>query len=186
MKGLVFTELLELLEAEHGLEFVDKLLSESSLASGGAFTSVGVYPSEDMRELVKVLSRLTDTPPGELLIWFGRRLFPRLMESHADIPGRRDDAFSLLQDLDSIIHVEVLKLYPDAELPRFHVRFEDGERMELVYESTRPFADLAEGLIRGCLEYFGESVELSREEVGDMGLRGARFVLRRIGASNED
>lgn len=73
------------------------------------------------------------------------------------------DAFSFLSGIEDIIHAEVLKLYPDAELPRFIVEHHDAQRLVLLYQSPRHFEDLAEGLMHGCVAHFGESIRIERE-----------------------
>ena len=43
MKGVIFTEFLELVEKKFGLAMVDKIIGQSNLASEGIYTSVGTY-----------------------------------------------------------------------------------------------------------------------------------------------
>jgi hypothetical protein len=184
VKGLVFTELLEYLESQGGLKLTDRIITGSNLPSGGAYTAVGTYDSAEMLSLVGTISSVTGKPAREILLSFGHALFPRLLETHPNMPGRRDDAFSLLEDLHGIIHVEVRKLYPDAELPSFRAERLSANRMRVSYESTRPFADLAEGLIRGCCAHFGEAIEMTREPEPEGRLDRARFVLTRVERSD--
>jgi hypothetical protein len=47
----------------------------------------------------------------------------------------------------------------------------------MAYRSTRPFADLADGLIRGCIDHFGKPIDVAREDVPGAGGTAARFVL---------
>jgi hypothetical protein len=185
MKGLVFTYLLEFLEAEHGLVFVDRLLSETDLPSGGAYTVVGTYDASEMIALIGTLSRLTGQSPREVCILAGSALFPRLMESLVDDPAEYASAVSVIESLESIIHVHVRKLYPDAELPRFDTRRLDDDRLEVIYQSSRPFADLAEGLMRGCCDHFGENVEISRD-ASENGAFEAKFLLVRRNRNSSD
>jgi len=78
-----------------------------------------------------------------------------------------------------VIHVEVLKLYPDAEVPHFEVLDRTDDRLVLLYESTRHFCDLAEGLMHACAIHFGETIDIAREALpADIGSR-ERFVLTR-------
>lgn len=56
MKGIVFTEFLELVEDKFGLEMVDKIISSSELESGGIYTSVGTYSFSEMLQLLQHLS----------------------------------------------------------------------------------------------------------------------------------
>ena len=51
MKGIIFTEFLELVEEKFGLGMVDKIISQSELNSGGAYTSVGTYEFSEMLQL---------------------------------------------------------------------------------------------------------------------------------------
>ena len=41
MKGIVFSEFLDLVEVKFGLEMVDKIIDQSNLESKGVYTSVG-------------------------------------------------------------------------------------------------------------------------------------------------
>ena len=43
MKGIVFTEFLEMVEEKYGLEMVDDIIENANLQSHGAYTSVGTY-----------------------------------------------------------------------------------------------------------------------------------------------
>ena len=59
MKGVVFTELLEMVEARFSLGVVDTIITRSAPASGAHYTSVGTYPSEELVALVRELSAVT-------------------------------------------------------------------------------------------------------------------------------
>lgn len=48
MKGMIFTEFLEMVEEKFSMEMVDQILSESDLPSGGIYTSVGNYPHTEI------------------------------------------------------------------------------------------------------------------------------------------
>ena len=53
MKGIVFTEFLDLVEAKFGYEVVDHIIQESKLPNEGAYTGVGTYPHGEMVALGK-------------------------------------------------------------------------------------------------------------------------------------
>ena len=86
---------------------------------------------------------------------------------------------NLSEVLEDVIHVEVRKLYPDAELPRFATEVFTDNQLILVYESSRHFEDLAEGLIHGCIKYFGESISVVREAIQIDNHPQERFILTR-------
>ena len=77
--------------------------------------------------------------------------------------------------------MEVQKLYPDAMLPSVRYAELDADSFEVCYESARPFADLAAGLIHECVQHFAEPFEIERDESESPGT-SARFVLRRVAA----
>ncbi|MNY76012.1 hypothetical protein D3C86_2154630 [compost metagenome] len=45
------------------------------------------------------------------------------------------------------------------------------------YRSARPFADLAEGLIAGCINHYGEKIDVTREDLSDSAGTAAWFTL---------
>jgi len=48
MKGVVFTEFLDMVEAKFSADMVDDIIDDAKLASGGAYTAVGTYPHSEM------------------------------------------------------------------------------------------------------------------------------------------
>lgn len=177
MKGMVFTEFLDMVEATWSLDMVDRIIEDARVPSGGAYTAVGTYPHEEMIALVTALAAATGRPPGELTRAFGRHLFGRFSQLYGRFFEGVGDSFQFLAGIEEIIHAEVRKLYPDAELPGFEVQ--TGPRtLVLTYFSRHPFADLAHGLIEGCVAHFGDPVGITRETPEHPAAQ-ACFVLRR-------
>jgi hypothetical protein len=182
MRGLIFTEFVALVEEKFGLAMSDDILSQPGLTDGGAYTSVGNYDHHEMLALVTALAERSGLPADELCRVFGEWLFTKLARGFDFAVKPHRDAFSFLQSLDGVIHVEVKKLYPDARLPSVPVTRCDERELVMEYRSERPFADVAEGLIRGCLAWYGERATLHREPLGADGARAARFTVNRTGA----
>lgn len=179
MKGIVFCELINMVEECFSLETADQIIAASNLETGGAYTAVGTYDHREIVELVSHLSTITGTPAAHLLRNFGEYLFRRFSLLYPTYFATQNSTFDFLGILDNKIHVEVKKLYPDAELPVFHHEFPDRQRMVFVYMSSRPFGDLAEGLIRGCIDYFKEKIVLTREDLPAKEGTHVRFTLNR-------
>jgi len=176
MKGIVFTEFLEFVEQQYSPNIVDNIIDASNLSTDGAYTSVGTYDCEELLQLVSALSKETQTPSADLVCAFGQHLFKCLATHYPQFIEGVNSTFDFLQSIHSHIHVEVHKLYPDAELPTFKYTFPLENQMVMHYQSKRPLADLAEGLIRGSIEYFGEKVVIQREnDLSDN--TSARFIL---------
>lgn len=178
MKGIIFTEFVEMVETQFSIELADELLTSPDLASGGAYTSVGSYDHREMLNLVTNLSKKTNIPVPDLARVFGSYLFERFAHLYPQFFSDIDNALDLLACVDNYIHMEVRKLYTDAELPRVIYEHTADGKMRLVYRSARPFADVAEGLIRGCIKHYDEPIEVARDESSPDG-KNAIFILTR-------
>ena len=179
MKGVVFTEFLDMVEAKFSADMVDDIIDDAQLASGGAYTAVGTYPHAEMVALGVALAQRSGLSFSELLRTFGEHLFGRFAVVYPAFFEGIPDSFTFMAGIEEVIHAEVLKLYPDAELPRFVVEAHDEDRLVLLYESGRHFEDLAEGLIRGCAAHFRERVDIRRETVASGDGRRERFTMSR-------
>lgn len=165
MKGIVFREFIDMVEQQFSPELADTIISASDLSTNGAYTSVGTYPHAEMVSLVSNLSAETGKPVPALLNHFGRHLFGRFTQIHPQYVSSYHSAFELLQKLDGNIHVEVRKLYYDAELPSFTYESLADGGMHFDYRSQRGLADFAEGLIQGCIAHFSEPVTVQRADL---------------------
>jgi hypothetical protein len=179
MKGVVFTEFMDMVEQRFSADMLDDIIDDAQPASGGAYTAVGTYPHGEMVALVSALAARSGAPVPDLLRAFGEYLFGRFFQGYPSFFKGQHDAFSFLAGIDDVIHAEVRKLYPDAELPRFEVEHHDERCLRIVYSSGRHFEDLAEGLIVGCIAHFGQPATLRRETVGEGEQRRERFLLER-------
>lgn len=164
MKGIVFTEFMDMVENVFSLNVLEDIIEKSELPNGGAYTSVGTYNHEEIVRMTANLSQAVDTPVGTLLEVFGKHLFGRFSERYPELFEGVKQPFEFLKKIDNYIHVEVKKLYPDAELPRFYYEQKSAKELTLYYLSSRHFEDLAVGLIQGCLEYFKVKGEVRKSE----------------------
>jgi hypothetical protein len=165
MKGLVFREFLGMVEEEFGYETVDAIIEKSKVPSKGVYTSVGTYNVEEMFALVGELSREKDIPADKLLFVFGKYIFSVFLNSYPHFFKNKNNSFHLLADVEDTIHVEVLKLYPEAELPSFEVKQISENELSMLYQSTRRLSDFAEGIVTECLLYFKENATIKKEMV---------------------
>jgi hypothetical protein len=183
MKGLVFTEFLEMVEAKFSADMVDRILESADLPSGGAYTSVGTYEHAEMIELVTCLSRETGISQHDLVRTFGTYLFEHFHQTFPMYFEGVRSSFDFLRKVQDYIHVEVRKLYPDAELPSFAHEMPAPDRFVLVYHSSRPFSALAEGLVRACIAHFREPIDLTVEDLSEGRGTSARFLLSKGAAA---
>jgi hypothetical protein len=159
MKGVVFTELLSFAEQEIGPAEVE------AIVAGGSYDATGSYDHGEILTVVARLAAAADVLPDELLRRFGAHLFHRFADLYPVFLVGTDSALEFLGSIESHIHGELRQLYPDAEFPGFECQRGANGELTMVYRSGRCLADLAEGLIRGCAEHFGEPIDLVREEL---------------------
>ena len=166
MKGIVFTEFLDMVEEKFSMDMVDTIINSSNLASNGVYTAVGTYDYSEIVQLSVNLSKESNIPLDQLLKIFGEHLLLEVFsKKFPDYFKSENDVFSFLEKVDSYIHQEVLKLYPDAELPKFSTHLIDDNELHMTYESNRSFADLADGLINGAIQYYKENITKERENL---------------------
>jgi hypothetical protein len=169
MKGILLREF---------VDFAERELGEAGHALRGRhFDGAATYPDEELVTLVERASADSGCPVPELLQRYGTYLFGSFVALYPVFLIDVDSAFDLLARIETYVHGEVQKLYPDARFPRFEVHAPGPGRLDMRYVSARPFADVAEGLIRGCIAHFGGGIDLRREDVPGAAGREARFIL---------
>jgi hypothetical protein len=177
MKGVIFTEFFEMVEREFGMQMLEQIIDETSSLSGGSYTSVGTYAHTEMVGYAQALSRNTNTPVPDLVRHFGNYLAGSFHRGHSQHFDSCTSLFDMLKNVEEHIHVDVRKLYPDAELPVFSYQ-EVSERLFILdYESTRGFADLAQGLIEGVAKQYQEKITIARADHMLDGLHKSRFTI---------
>jgi hypothetical protein len=111
---------------------------------------------------------------------FGQYVFARLYDLHREYLPEWNNAFDVFRKIDDHIHIEVVKLYPDAELPKFIIEKDTNEEMILLYSSVRPLAPFAEGIIQGCIEYFNTPMSVEHITLDMVENRyQAKFIIKK-------
>ncbi len=166
MKGIVFSEFLGMVDKKFSIEMSERLIDEVNPPSGGAYTTVGTYDSQEIIDLVAKLSEITSISVSDLLKTFGRHLLMRFAEIFPEFfEGTTTSTLDFIPLVESYVHLEVKKLYSDAELPSFTCVTPYPGRLEMTYRSARNLPDLAEGLILGLANHFNEHIEVKRESI---------------------
>ncbi len=163
MKGIVFTEFLEMVESKFGLETVDAIIEDSQLSSEGIYTSIGTYDFNEMVSLLTNLSAKVKIDVDTLIYTFGQYLFTSLGKAHPDVIQNYTNPLALIYSIEDHIHIHVKKLYPDAELPTFKILEKTDTSISMIYSSSRGLYRLAHGLIEKCFEHYNSSATVSYE-----------------------
>lgn len=177
MKGIIFTEFLEMVEDKFSPEVADRIIEASNLDSDGAYTAVGTYDHGELIQMVVHLSAESDLDVPLLVKTFGNFLFTRFVVLYPRFFEETQSCFDFLELIENHIHVEVKKLYPEAELPSFATTRINDHTLEMIYSSERPFAPVAEGLIEGCIAHYQEPIDLQVKDLSDGANNHAKFTL---------
>ncbi|GAA60768.1 hypothetical protein P20652_2635 [Pseudoalteromonas sp. BSi20652] len=163
MKGIIFTEFLEMVENHFSAEVADQIIELNDLDSKGAYTSVGNYNKEELVKLITSLSACVNLPITVLLKEYGKYLLSRFVIYYPYFFKDLTNTFDFLDTIDRHVHVEVKKLYSNAELPSFQTKRLSRTQMQMFYQSSNPFALLADGLIEGAANHFGENIHVDSD-----------------------
>ena len=176
MKGIVFTEFMELVEEKFGLEVVNEIIESSDLKSKGVYTSIGTYPFYEMLQLVSSLSKQVSIPADDLIFAFGEHFFDYLELSYPRIFESYTTPVHFLSSVEGHIHVQVKKIYPDAELPNFRVKELSSTQFQMIYSSQRALYRFAEALIIKTFKYYGVDHDISFEKLNEKGTE-VKFII---------
>jgi hypothetical protein len=171
MKGIVFTEFLSLVEDKFGLETVDEIIQKSDLPSKGIYTSIGTYNFSEMLSLLLHLSEKTSLSIDELLYTYAEHFFGVLVGTYGELLNRYKDPIEMLASIENHIHVEVRKIYPDAELPTFTVLEKTDNKLVLEYMSSRAMYSFGLGLMHKTFEHFGQKAEITLDKIKSDGTK---------------
>ncbi|WP_280156356.1 heme NO-binding domain-containing protein [Piscinibacter sp. XHJ-5] len=174
MKGIVFNLLEAVVRRDHGDDVWEALLEQASV--DGAYTSLGNYPDDEITRLVGAAAAALDMSPDDVVRWFGRNALPLLAKKHPHFFDAHKSTRPFLLALNDVIHSEVRKLYPGADVPVFTYDTSSPDVLLMYYRSHRKMCALAEGFIEATAAHYDEEISLDQPECMKRG--DERCVLR--------
>jgi hypothetical protein len=177
MRGILFHEFMAFAEERFGSDVATRLVPRHE--GHPSWNPVAAYSHEGLLDLAERLGGLTGSDRQDLLRAYGARLFHRLAALYPGFLVGARSFFPFVASFQAAIHDELQKLHPDSEVPRIRCTSRGADRLELVYHSPRRLGDLAEGLLRGCAEHFGERVAIERVDVAEPVGQTVHFTLAR-------
>ena len=176
MKGIVFTEFLDLVEEKFGLEMVDAIISQSKLESKGVYTSIGTYSFSELLQLLQNLQTKTGISIDNLLLIYGEHFFSVIETNYKDLLSSYNDPIEMLASIENHIHVEVRKIYNDAELPTFIIKEKTKKTLILIYKSSRSMHHFGLGLMNKTFEHFNSKATIILEKIKKDGTE-VKFII---------
>lgn len=161
MKGVIFNLAEEVITDSYGEDTWDALLEAAGL--DGSYTSLGNYPDEHLFRLVDAAASRLGVAGADVVRTLGEGALPLLAERYPFFFADHRSTRSFLLTLNEIIHSEVRKLYPGAEVPEFDFDASDPMWLAITYRSPRKLCALAEGFINGAARHFREVATIEHD-----------------------
>ncbi|WP_261841203.1 heme NO-binding domain-containing protein [Aliamphritea ceti] len=159
MKGVIFNILEEMVIDKCGMMAWNDILDK--LGQDGVYTAGKSYPDDKLFALVGEVSARLELPAEAVVGAFGEFLFDQLARRYPVFLETQATLKDFLKSIDSVIHVEVRKLYESPDLPTISYREPEANTLVMEYRSPRQLCLLAEGLIRGAASRYKESIEMT-------------------------
>ncbi len=175
MRGVVFSQFLERVEARFGLDMVETLIEKTQPASGGVYTAVGSYPYEELHAMILELSDQTQIPAEILIEKFAMHIFDNYVNTYPDIVKNYQSSMAFIKDFEKNIQFEIQKLYTDESVPSFKYEERPGE-LTLHYESVHPLVHFAKGLIEATFRYFNDACFIKKSTFSDDWKQGTFII----------
>jgi hypothetical protein len=179
VKGIIFSEFLNLVESKFGLETVDEIILKSDLESKGVYTTIGTYSFSEMLQLLQHLSTKTDISIDNLLLVYAEHFFSVIENSYPGLLATYKDPIEMISSIESHIHIEVRKIYPDAELPTFIVEEKKEDLLIIIYKSSRAMHHFGLGLMNKTFEYFNAKASIVLEKIKEDGTE-VKFIINKM------
>jgi hypothetical protein len=160
MKGILFNVVEDVVTEAMSADTWDDVIDAAGV--DGSYTSLADYPDSDLAAIVEAIGTAAGLSSTETLTLAGRLGFKHLARRNPHLLDGIDGWEQLVSSLDDIIHPEVRKIYPDAEVPGFAATEIDGG-LRVQYTSRRGLCALADGLIVGGGEWYDTALDVEHE-----------------------
>ena len=159
MKGVVFNLLEAYIEEKLGEGKYEEIMEECTLKTKEPFVGPGTYPDQDLMAIAAATIKVAGISLPEALRSFGRFCFNKLSAQYPCFVSPYSHPKPFLKSVESIIHVEVKKLYEDSMPPGFTYIDTASNRLIIQYRSERMLCQFMEGLIDGVAGYYQSPVQ---------------------------
>ncbi|MFJ2775459.1 MULTISPECIES: heme NO-binding domain-containing protein [unclassified Kitasatospora] len=176
MKGVVFDLFNEVVSQKYGLTAWEDLINAAGVE--GVYTSLGNYPDAEFLKIVAEAASMFGMSEDEIVRWLGREALPIFADRYPVFFERHSSARTFLLTLNDIIHPEVRRLYPGADVPSFRFDTSSDDVLIMSYRSERQLCWFGEGLIEGAAVHFGESVQIKQPRCTGRGDEECVFEVR--------
>lgn len=162
MLGFFFIELKQYITSKKNDAAWNAVLDKAGL-SGKTYLNGLDYPDKEMVKLVVSEASMAGTPVGHVLREFGRFLGGDLFTAYRPLIDTSWKTLDFLEHVEETIHKVVRARNRKAEPPRLVVNRITEREVMIDYRSKRKFCQLAQGIVLGVADHYGEKIELVEE-----------------------
>ncbi len=165
MKGIIFNLLENLVIDKFGDEIMEEIFEEAEFSvDAPPFIATETYPVSDLVAIVALLSEKSNIPIDDLIYEFGKYMFPNLADKYPVFFKDVDSPLEFLKNVNDIIHVEVRKIFTEANPPIVKIEDINQNKATLHYSSERKLCRLLEGLLDGVAIHFGKKITYNHKQ----------------------
>lgn len=153
MKGLLFTELLEMVEEEYGYTVANAVVLNAELRSRGIYANARTYHWKELSLIMGHLHQQTKVPFDLLGQRFGRHLCKRILIAYPQHKNYINRIFALITK--------------KAEVPVFRYIYSDDKSLTLLYNPKVRANCMTNSVIQGYLEHLQQLSRVTETILAD-------------------
>jgi hypothetical protein len=180
MHGIIFAELRNYAETEHGPGTWNALLEKASLKNR-VYAAVQEYPDTEIISIVMAACAKTGLSVSEVLEDFGRFIVPSLMRMYGHLLKPEWRAIDVIDHTEGTVHAVVRVKNPDAKPPKLKTQRLSPNEVLLVYTSPRQMCGLAIGIGTGLGQHFQEKIIANQTMCMHRGASRCEILFRKAG-----
>jgi predicted hydrocarbon binding protein len=163
MRGIVVTGLEDYICSKYGLSQWHTAIDVCLDKDQQVITAAEYYDDETVLKIITVLTEQLEVPVTDFITDFGKHLFKTLKNYYSFLLEDIDSFNTLLMSLDQVIHANVKKVHPDAQVPKFTIE-SHTKGWTVKYESERKLCYLAIGLLHGAADFYDLKINLEHQK----------------------
>lgn len=169
MVGTIYLAFKNFVITQYDHEVMEKSF-RSAHFSPDHFAVMGVYPADNLHNLLDSLSNEVNRDKKDLLEAFGYFMAPKLHKMYLQHVDPTWKTREFLLNTEDVIHKVVRAKNPHANPARLRFTPIDSQKLRLDYDSKNNMLDFGIGIIKGLAEYYGENVvtETTTSKNGDV------------------
>ena len=168
MHGIIFAELRKYVESKADANAWRSILAGAGVP-GKMHIAMKSYDDAELVALVQSASSLTGTPAPVLLKDFGSFIVPGLVRTYKAFMRPEWRTLDVLEFTESHVHTKVRTMTKGAMPPFLEPKRLSPTEVMIHYRSGRQLCAVAEGIIEGIADHYGEKITMTHAKCMNRG-----------------